>query len=73
MTKDCIFKCQINGKWYRVYECVHPGDMRRTYYLTYVGRRRYDHSTWGSLGAAIGSILGACDGDVISDLKYIWR
>ena len=73
MIKKCVFKCLINGKWYRVYECVHPDDKYRTYYQTYVGRKRYDLCTWSCLGAAIGSILCECGEDVMNDLITVWK
>lgn len=72
MKKTCVFKCQFNATWYRVYECVHPDDKQRTYYQTYVGRKKLEVSTWSSLGAAIGSILSSVGCDVMNDLTCIW-
>ena len=73
MNKVCKFKCQINGKWYYVYECVHPDDERRTCYRTYVGRKRLDIGTWPNLGGAIGSILCEVEGDVLKELMFVWQ
>lgn len=72
MKKTCVFKCQFDETWYRVYVCVHPDNRQKTYYQTYVGRKRLDHSTWPSLGAAIGSIINRLGYDVINDLMRIW-
>ena len=73
MKKELIFKCQINGKWYRVFECVHPNEERRTVYLTYIGRKRFDHCTWSCLGSAIGSILSVMGKDMMIDLVEVWK
>ena len=73
MNKKCVFKCLINGKWYRVYECVHPDDKHRNAYQTYVGRKRLDVLTWVSLGAAIGSILCEYHRTVVFDLIEVWK
>lgn len=73
MKKKCVFKCQINGKWYRVYECVLPVDEHRTYYRTYVGRKRFDPFTWERLGGAIGSILCEYHSTVVYDLIDMWK
>lgn len=68
MKKTCVFKCQFNAIWYRVYECAHPNDNQRTCYQTYVGRKRLDYAIWSSLGAAIGSILSSVGSKVIDEL-----
>lgn len=73
MEKRCVFKCCINGKWYRVYECVHPADKFRTYYQTYAGRKRLDLFTWTRLGSAIGSILSVVEKRVLIDLVEVWK
>lgn len=73
MMKQCVFRCQIDGKWYRVYECVHPDDKHRTYYQTYIGRKKLDDCTWACLGAAIGSILSVVEGDVLKELMFVWQ
>ena len=73
MEKVCVFKCNVSGKWFRVYECAHPDDSRRTCYQTYIGRKRLDSSTWSNLGSAIGSILDTVGYDVVSNLVEAWR
>ena len=73
MKKKCIFKCPINGKWYRVFECVQPNDEYKTYYQTYVDRRRLDVRTWFCLGGAIGSILYESDRNMFNELKVVWK
>lgn len=73
MKKVLVFKCQANGKWYRVYECVHPVDRNRTYYQTYIGRKRLDSRTWSCLGSAIGSILGTIEEGILIDLIQVWK
>lgn len=73
MKKNCVFKCQINGKWYRVYECVHPDDEHKKFYQTYVGRKRLDLCYWSYLGSAIGSILSVLEDSVLTDLVEVWK
>lgn len=73
MSKTCVFKCQINGKWYRVYECANPDDSYRTCYQTYIGRKRLDYCTWSRLGSAIGSILTTADEGMVCDLVEVWK
>lgn len=73
MKKECVFKCQINGKWYYIYECVHPADKGRTYYLTYIGRKRLNHITWSCMGSAIGSILDSLEDGTLIDLVQVWK
>ena len=73
MEKKCVFKCCINGKWYRVYECVHPDDHRRNFYQTFIGRKRLDFNIWSCLGSAIGSILTSVDRGIMNDLISFWK
>lgn len=73
MKKELVFKCQANGKWYRVYECVHPVNKFRTYYQTYIGRKRLDACTWSCLGSAIGSILREIEEGILIDLVEVWK
>ena len=73
MRRRCVFKCQIYGKWYYVYEYPHPKSRGLTYYKTYVGRKRLDVCTWSYLGSAIGSILKELEGGVLIDLVEVWK
>lgn len=73
MKKECVFKCQIHGLWYRVYECVNPDDKGWNYYQTYIGKKRLDHRTWSCLGSAIGSILTVADESAMNDMKVVWE
>lgn len=73
MKKRCIFKCQINGKWYYVYECPNPILRVLKYYQTYIGRKRLDSCTWSCLGSAIGSILKNADEGALVDLVEVWK
>lgn len=73
MKKVCVFKCQIDGMWYYVYECPNPVCKDVTYYQTYVGRKRLDLCTWSCLGSAIGSILSVSGDGVLDDLVEVWK
>lgn len=72
MKKTCVFKCQFDKTWYRVYEFVHPDKEQCKLYQTYVGRKKLDTFPWSSLGSAIGSILSSVDCDILNCLTRIW-
>lgn len=73
MKRRCVFKCQIYGKWYYVYEYPNPILRDMPYYQTYVGRKRLDVCTWSCLGSAIGSILSNLEDGVLIDLVQVWK
>lgn len=72
MKKECIFRCQINGKWYRVLVEPHPNLEGHFIYWTYVERRRFDTVYWNTLAGAIGSILTVYGPEFNVEYKAIW-
>lgn len=57
MNKEKVFSCSFEGQKYSIY--VEPNPKREGAYLfwTYKGRKRLDSWSWGSLEAAVVSIM----------------
>ena len=59
MKKECIFRCQRNGRTYRVVAVPNEHACRGVMYFAYIGRRRLDTIGWYNPVFAIYSVL--CD------------
>ena len=59
MKKRCIFRCQSNGRMYRVVEVPDESVSRGVMYFAYIGRRRLEPIGWYNPEFAIDSVL--CD------------
>lgn len=70
--KQCIFRCQFDGKCYSIYASMHPKREGELIYWTYVGRRLFDHFHWDSFEGAVGSILLSNHDFHMSDFRKVW-
>ena len=59
MVNECIFRCQRNGRTYRVLAVPNERASRGVMYFAYIGRRRLEPMGWYKPEFAIGSVL--CD------------
>lgn len=59
MEKECIFRCQRNGRTYRVIAVPNEKTSRGMMYFAYIGRRRLEPMGWYNPEFAIDSVL--CD------------
>ena len=59
MKKVCIFRCQRNGRTYRVIAVPNEKASRGVMYFAYIGRRRLEHIGWFNPEFAIRGVL--CD------------
>lgn len=59
MKKECIFRCQRNGRTYRVIAVPNENSSRGVMYFAYVGRRRLERVGWFNPEFAIAGVL--CD------------
>jgi hypothetical protein len=67
MTNECIFRCQKDGKTYRVVAVPNEHAARGVIYLAYIGRRRLEPIGWYCPEHAIESVLDAALG------HELWR
>lgn len=72
MERICVFKCQFNGRRFRI---IAVGDTYakglRSYYA-YEGRKRLDRYPWSSLGGAVGRILKELSWDITDKIAEVW-
>lgn len=73
MKKECVFKCQIDGKWYKVYKVPHQYFTREYQYVTYCGRRRLEGFQWSCIGSAVGAILDMIKPEWLNDIRVVWK
>lgn len=57
MTNECIFRCQKDGKTYRVVAVPNERAARGVIYLAYIGRKRLEPFGWYNPEFAIESVL----------------
>ena len=57
MTKQCVFRCQRDGKTYRVIGVPNEHASRGVMYFAYIGRRRLEPIGWYNPEYAIDSVL----------------
>ena len=72
MEKECVFRCQFNGKMYRVLMCKHENREGMNVYWVYKGRRKKDKWPWMSLAGAVGSIMCEMGTEFMDKYKSIW-
>lgn len=72
MDKQCVFRCQFNGRNFSVFEQDNPKEEGGKIYWVYEGRRKLDKFNWFSEAGAIGSILSEFSEDFMSYLSRIW-
>lgn len=59
MERECIFRCQRNGRTYRVVAVPNEHASRGVMYFAYIGRRRLEPIGWYNPEFAIESVM--CD------------
>ena len=57
MEKKCIFRCQCNGRTYRVVAVSNEHTKSRAIYFAYIGRRRLEQLGWFNPEFAIDSVM----------------
>ena len=57
MKKECIFRCQKDGRTYRVVAVPNEHASRGVMYFAYIGRRRLEPIGWYNPEFAIDSVL----------------
>lgn len=57
MEKECIFRCQRDGKTYRVVAVPNKRACKGVMYFAYIGRRRLEPMAWYNPEFAIESVL----------------
>lgn len=72
MDKQCVFRCQFNGRKFSVFEQDNPKREGGKIYWVYEGRRKFDQFNWFSAAGAIGSILSEFSENFMFDMKRRW-
>lgn len=57
MEKECIFRCQRNGRTYRVVAVPKENTSRGVMYFAYIGRKRLEPIGWYNPEFAIESVM----------------
>ena len=57
MEKKCIFRCQCNGRTYRVVAVPNEHASRGVMYFAYIGRRRLEKFGWYNPEFPIDSVM----------------
>lgn len=57
MEKKCIFRCQCNGRTYRVEAVYNEYGKSGAIYFAYIGRRRLEKIGWYNPESAIDSVM----------------
>lgn len=57
MKKECVFRCQRNGRTYRVVAVPNERASKGVMYFAYIGRRRLETIGWYNKEFAIQSVM----------------